>query len=68
MSLCFNESLAYFVVLKGFSHICSHLHLPLFNEGWFSVATEESFILRSHQTRDGPQQQLEEEENKTNMC
>lgn len=40
----------------------NHLHLPLFDVGWLSIATEESFVVRPHQARERTQQQLEEDE------
>lgn len=37
----------------------TNLHLPLFDVGWFSIATEETLVVRPHQAREGTQQQLE---------
>lgn len=39
----------------------NHLHLPLLDVGWLSVATEEPFVVRPHQARKRTQQQLEED-------
>lgn len=45
----------------------NHLHLPLFDIGWLSIATEESFVVRPHQARERTQQQLEEDKDKISV-